>query len=184
MPVRFGRCRVTTVAITNVVLALACVSQVPTPGDPTTARLARGFSAEVRDGLGRVRAATARFSNLDSAVAAGYPRDVARCLADPHHGAMGFHHLNRALLDAQVEVERPEILLYERREDGSYTLTGVEYIVPYSRWPRDSVAPTVMGQALQRGDDLNLWYLHMWAWKENRLGLFANWNPAVACPAG
>jgi hypothetical protein len=167
-----------------VVLGLACASQAPTPDDAVTARLARGFPGEVRDGVARVRAATARFHNLDSAVAAGYPREVARCLADLHHGAMGFHHLNRALLDAQIEVERPEILLYERHDDGSYTLNGVEYIVPYSRWPRDSVAPTVLGQSLLRSDDLRLWYLHMWAWKENSLGLFANWNPAVTCPAG
>lgn len=164
------------------VLTLACAAQTPTPVDPVTNRLARGFPAEVRIELGRVRAATARFAVLDSAVAAGYPRDVARCLADSHHGAMGFHHLNRALLDATVDVERPEILLYERHADGSYTLNGVEYIVPYSRWPRDSVAPTVLGQSLLRTDDLNVWHLHVWAWRENQLGLFADWNPAVSCP--
>src|SRR4051812_26738137 len=33
-----------------------------------------------------------------SAVAAGYPRTVADCLVHEHHGAMGYHHVNRAYL--------------------------------------------------------------------------------------
>lgn len=140
------------------------------------------MSPEVRDGYNRVRAATERFHTLDSAVAAGYAREVPRCFADAHHGAMGFHHVNRSLLDARVEVERPEILLYERRSDGSYALNGVEYIIPYTRWPADSVAPRIMGVPLERADDLNLWYLHMWVWKPNPQGIFAGWNPTVRCP--
>jgi hypothetical protein len=42
----------------------------------------------------------------------------------------------------------------------------------------------VLGQLLKREDDLRLWYLHMWVWRENAAGLFADWNPAVRCPAG
>ena len=132
----------------------------------------------------QVRAATAAFVSLDSAVAAGYAPTVERCYAHPQHGAMGYHHTNRALMDATVEVERPEILLYERLDDGRYVLNGVEYIVPYTRWSRDSAPPTVLGQLLKREDYLRLWYLHMWVWRENTAGLFADWNPAVRCPAG
>jgi hypothetical protein len=119
---------------------------------------------------------------LDSAVAAGYTRDVAQCFSDPHHGAMGYHHVNRALLDARVDIDQPEILLYERRGE-RYALTGVEYIVPFTRWPRDSVPPTVMGQPLKQSEELKLWYLHMWVWTRNPAGLFADWNPDVRCPA-
>ncbi|MGH9258350.1 MAG: hypothetical protein ACRD08_00405 [Acidimicrobiales bacterium] len=149
---------------------------------PAARDLTAAYGVEVRDGVERVRAATARFVSLDSAVAAGYTRDVAQCYADDGHGAMGFHHANRGLWDARIEVERPEILLFER-SGGRYVLNGVEYIVPYSRWPRDSIAPTVMGQALKRSDDLRLWYLHAWIWTENPSGLFADWHPAVRCPA-
>ena len=139
-------------------------------------------SPEVRTGLTRVRAATDRFHSLDSAVAAGYARDVPRCFADEHHGAMGFHHINRAYLDTVLDVERPEILLYERHPDGRYVLNGVEFIVPYRLWSRDSAAPRIMGLPLERADDLNLWYMHMWAWKPNPSGLFAPYNPTVRCP--
>ena len=141
------------------------------------------FNPEVTAGLAQARAATARFAVLDSAVAAGYARDVPRCFADPHHGAMGFHHLNRGYVDERVEVERPEILLYERHADGRYQLNGVEYIIPFTRWPRDSVPPTIMGMDMKREEDLRLWYLHMWLFTDNASGIFADWNPAVKCPA-
>ena len=149
---------------------------------PAAPAAAHGIQTEF--GVQRVRAATAAFASLDSAVAAGYAAVVERCYAHAEHGAMGFHHVNRALMDARVEVERPEILLYERLDDGRYVLNGVEYIVPYSRWSRDSAPPTVLDRQLKREDDLRLWYLHMWVWRENTAGLFADWNPAVRCPAG
>ena len=139
------------------------------------------YGAEVQEGYARARAATAPFKVLDSAVARGYPKEVAQCLSDPTHGAMGFHHMNRAYLDTKIEVERPEILLYERLRDGSYSLNGVEYIIPYRVWPKDSVPPKVMGLDMKQSDPLNLWYLHMWLWKPNKAGLFADWNPEVRC---
>jgi hypothetical protein len=143
-----------------------------------------GYSAEVQSGVARLRKATASFVTLDSAVAAGYARDVPKCYADEHHGAMGFHHINRAYVDARIEIEKPEILLYERLQDGSYKLNGAEYIIPYRIWPRDSVPPTVFGLTMKQEDNLKLWYLHTWAYKENAAGLFADWNPAVKCLAG
>jgi hypothetical protein len=165
----------------GVVLAGAPSIAAQTASDD--ARFVRGFSAEVQEGLKRVRAVTEPFKVLDSAVAAGYARDVPRCFADGHHGAMGFHHLNRGYVDAKAEVEKPEILLYERHPDGRYVLNGVEYIIPYTRWPRDSVPPTIMGETMKQEDQLKLWYLHMWAWTENSAGLFADWNPSVKCHA-
>lgn len=166
-----------------VVLALVAgvssssLAQSPSAAPPTT-----GYGELVREGLTRVRATLAAYVTLDSAVAAGYARDVPRCYVHEHHGAMGYHHINRGYVDARIEVDRPEILLYERQPDGRYTLNGVEYIIPYTRWPRDSVPPRVFDLDLKQEDDLKLWYLHMWAWKENPAGLFADWNPTVRCP--
>ena len=134
--------------------------------------------------LEQLRAATRPYQALDAAVAAGYPRQVADCLVHEHHGAMGYHHLNRAYADSTLDVNRPEILLYEKLSDGSYKLNGVEFILPYRFHSRDSVAPSLMGQRLKREDNLNFWYLHVWAWKENSSGLFADFHPGVSCPAG
>lgn len=159
-------------------LALACAH-----GDPHTFPV-RDYSSDVRDGVTKIRAATARFANLDSAAAAGYAPGAPRCFADSAQGAMGFHHVNRGYIDAQLDVTRPEILLYERSPDGRYSLNAVEFLIPYSRWPADSVAPVFLGQTLKRYDDLRIWSIHMWIWKKNPSGLFADWNPAVHCPAG
>ena len=139
------------------------------------------YGPAVKDAYDRIRTATAPYKDLAAAVTAGYAATVADCLADPEHGAMGYHHINRAFVDKTLDVTHPEILLYERREDGSYALNGVEFIVPYRVWPADSVPPRLMGRDLQRSDDLKLWYMHMWVWKPNAAGLFANWNQAAAC---
>lgn len=74
----------------------------------------------------RLRKATAPFNDLDLAVATGYARNAEHCVAHPPDGAMGFHHANRRYYDALVEVERPEILTYERGADGRQLLTGAE----------------------------------------------------------
>jgi hypothetical protein len=131
--------------------------------------------------VARIRAATAPFRVLDSAVAAGYARDVPSCIQHQPHGAMGYHHVNAKLLDDRLELDRPEMLVYARTAGGDYKLNGVEYIVPFSARPRDATPPTVMGEALKPSDALGLWYLHVWAWERNPSGLLADWNPAVKC---
>ena len=135
----------------------------------------------VASGVARIRAATASYRVLDSAVAVGYARDVKNCLAHPGHGAMGYHHVRRDLVDGRVELERPEILLYSRTADGRYTLNGVEYIVPYRVLPRESDPPVLLGNKLKQSDSLQLWYLHAWVWQDNPAGLFADWNAEVKC---
>ncbi|MFI5311289.1 MAG: hypothetical protein ACHQQ3_08665 [Gemmatimonadales bacterium] len=164
--------------------SLIALAFVPGCARNALTSMTRGYDARVADGVSRLRTATAAFHSIDSAVTAGYPRELPECLIHAQHGAMGYHHLNRALVDAKLEIDRPEILLYERRPNGEYRLNGVEFIVPFRAWPRDSVAPVLMGQTLHREDNLKIWYLHVWAWTKNPEGLFANFNPDVACLNG
>jgi hypothetical protein len=142
--------------------------------------LPSGFGDEVDRDVERVRSATEPFKSLDRAAAAGYTRDVAHCVDNPPHGAMGYHHDNPSLMDAKLDVTRPEMLVYERLPGGEYRLNGVEYIVPLSAWSGDE-PPRIMGQKLKRADSLGIWYLHVWVWQANPKGLFADWNPAVKC---
>jgi hypothetical protein len=143
-----------------------------------------GLDGETSDLLVRLRKATSPFRDFQKAVAAGYGREIPDCLEHPPHGAMGFHHANPRYVDTRLEVERPEILTYERDAEGRYALTGAEYIVPYRLWPRDSTPPAIFGRPLKRADGLQIWYLHVWAWKENPAGLFDDWNPTIRCPVG
>ena len=138
-----------------------------------------GFGESVDRDVARVRAATERFKASDAAVAAGYPRHT-ECVQNQPQGAMGFHFQNHALLDATLEVEKPEVLVYEKMTDGGFKLNGVEYLVPIAAWPREE-APTIMGQKLKRADSLGIWYLHVWIWEASPSGIFADWNPRVKC---
>jgi hypothetical protein len=174
--VKFG------VGIAVSVLSASLPPALPAAADPVKADdiLPTGLGEAIDRDVERARAATVRFKTLDGAVEAGYPRDVAQCVQHQPHGAMGFHHQNDALMDAKLEIDRPEVLTYERVPGGTYELTGVEYLVPISVWSKDE-PPTIMGQKLKRAPSLGIWYLHVWIWKQNPSGLFADWNPNIKC---
>ena len=129
-----------------------------------------GFGESVDRDIARARAATAPFKIVETAIAAGYPQHT-ECVQNQPQGAMGFHFQNNDLLDTTLDVEHPEVLVYEKRPDGGYKLNGVEYLVPIS------------GQKLKRAEKLGIWYLHVWIWEPSPTGVFADWNPRVKCSA-
>lgn len=134
---------------------------------------------ELEAELERIRRVTRRFHDIAAAHAAGYPTEVPQCVESPA-GGMGHHYIRRDLLDDSLDVEKPEILVYAPTRDGRLKFAGVEYVVPYAAWSEDT-APRILGQALKRSDELQIWYLHVWVWEENPKGMFADWNPAVKC---
>lgn len=121
--------------------------------------------------LGEVRAATARYHDVDAAVAAGYA-PTEHCVATPA-GAMGRHYVNMDLvLDGQLDPARPEVLLYAPQPDGSPRLVGVEYL---------SLTPTsLFSQQFDAGPG-GTFALHAWVWQGNPDGTFAPFNPNVTC---
>ena len=131
--------------------------------------------------LERIRETTEAFRDITAAHAAGYPTEVPACVENPPEGGMGHHYIHPGLMDGRLEVERPEVLVYAPGDGGDLKLAGVEYIVPYSANGPDESPPHILGQDLQRSDQLQLWYLHVWAWEENPNGLFADWNPLIHC---
>jgi hypothetical protein len=170
-----------TLTVVTVCVSLAAIENGPRDQAPPAKVQPTGFDEAVDRDIARVRAATETFKSLDKAVAAGYSRDGGRCVDNPPEGGMGFHHQNGALLDARLEIECPEMLVYQRLPDGTYRLNGVEYIVPYSAWPETREPPTIMGQKLKPAPQLQIWYRHVWIWLENPSGLFADWHPQVKC---
>ena len=138
-----------------------------------------GFGESVDRDVAKARAATERFKVAEKAVAAGYPVNE-HCVENQPQGGMGYHFQKNSLLDVKLEVDKPEVLVYEKRPDGSFKLNGVEYLVPISEWKRDE-APTIMGQKLKRAERLGIWYLHVWIWEASPTGIFADWNPRVKC---
>jgi hypothetical protein len=130
----------------------------------------------------RVRDATASFKTTENAEAAGYKR-VTDCVENQPAGAMGYHFQNNALLDTMLDFDHPEVLVYEKKPDGTFKLNGVEFLVPISAWMA-AEPPRIMGQALKKADRLGIWYLHVWTWEPSPSGVFADWNPNVKCVGG
>ena len=135
-----------------------------------------------------VRQATERFRNINEATAAGYVQNGG-CVSGPEQGAMGVHYANPAGFDGIVDVEQPEVLVYEPR-NGRLHLVAAEYVVPAEAWdplhePGDK--PHVLGHFFHfvpgpnRYGPAAFYELHVWAWKNNPHGSFADWNPSVSC---
>jgi hypothetical protein len=144
--------------------------------------LPSGLGDAVDRDVAKVRSATARFKTTEAAEAAGYKR-VTDCVEHQPAGGMGYHFQNNALLDTTLDVEHPEVLVYEKMPEGAFKLNGVEFLVPISAWTAAD-PPRIMGQALKKADSLGIWYLHVWTWERSPSGLFADWNPNVKCGAG
>jgi hypothetical protein len=142
---------------------------------------AEGMSLEKRDGLPleihlmlqEVKAATAKYHNINNALADGYV-DINVVIPN-----MGHHFLNPAYLDANFNHTQPEILVYELRPNGKYQLVAVEYAVPLALstdapegFPGDYDTWSVVA-------DAGIWALHAWVWEKNPLGVFNATNPNV-----
>jgi len=151
-------------------------------------------AAARQDELAAVRQATARFHDVDAAIAAGYQlgyvngagvRIITGCVAHPTAGAMGYHYFSKQLIDDNViDVLRPEGLVYSPGPDGKLQLAAVEYVVPgaVSNPPGVSVAPTVFGREMViLVPAVGFYTLHAWIWSNNPAGLFAHWSPRVSC---
>jgi hypothetical protein len=134
-----------------------------------------------------VRQATAAWRDPQAAEAAGYALSSG-CVSGPEEGAMGVHYGNAALLgDGLLDVTTPEVLVYEPR-NGQLQLVAAEYIVIAEQWNANNEHPPVLnGQhfhfvpAPNRAGLPAHYELHVWAWKRNPHGTFADWNPRVSC---
>jgi len=142
--------------------------------------------AEQKDSLGVVRQVTAKYHDVDAALADGYVR-ASDCVASPA-GTMGLHYLKPSLLGQPVDLRRPALLLYVPGDDG-LELAGVEYFKADADQDlgTDDDRPSLLGQAFDgpmegHGGGMPRHYdLHVWVWKHNPAGMFAEFNPRVSC---
>lgn len=189
--------RAITIALSTLVLggSFACAghSSAPNAANGAKARgavaevnglhsVTEGFNDDVRRDVESLRNATANFHEVAKAQSAGYPTTLPKCIDDSTMGGMGRHYFDRAIYDGKLDVARPEMLIYAPDVTGKPDkLVAVEYVVPFSVLPSTSKAPRLFGQELKRHEDFKYWYLHVWAWKKNKAGLFADWDPSIKC---
>jgi hypothetical protein len=152
-------------------------------------------TAALNADLAQVRRATARFHDLEAALAAGYElgwvngagvRIITGCISNPTAGAMGYHYFHPELMaDLTTDALEPEALVYESGPNGKRELVAVEWVVrgELSNPPGVSSPPSVLGLTMHVLNPAVGFYLrHAWVWKPNPAGMLADWNPEVTCP--
>lgn len=130
-------------------------------------------------------------------------------VGDPELGDMGLHYFRPDRLgitameppidgsDGEIAWGEPELLVYLPGADGSMELVAIEYLVFESAWKEagNEEPPAFHDQPFYRmADDPETemdeahgfaphYELHVWTARENPAGMFAEFNPAVTCPA-
>jgi hypothetical protein len=184
---RFERFPVLSSCLLAAALGAAPPSAAANPADPLPDVAQEGVGSPPGRLVEQVRAATRPFRDLAAAQEEGYEL-LHGCVSGPSGGAMGVHYANGGLVgDGALHVATPEVLMYEWR-GGSAELVGVEYVVLAEDWHAANAAPPVLGGQLfhlsgapNRYGIPAFYELHVWAWRSNPDGVFADWNPNVSC---
>ena len=131
-----------------------------------------------------------KYKSLHAAMDDGYVL-LTGCVASENGGAMGVHYVRPDLVgDGKIDPATPEFLVYEPTRWGSMRLVAADYLVFKAAWEAENgegVAPIVQGQHFQLAGEPNryaapaFYLLHVWAFKHNRNGMFAMYNPDVSC---
>ena len=124
--------------------------------------------------LQQARAASSKYRNIKNAMDDGY-LDINVILPN-----MGYHYLNPDLLDNHFDPTKPEILVYNKRANGSMELVAVEYAVPIPLTPE--LAPAGFSGSADvwtKNTGFDLWLLHAWVWHFNPDGVFSPMNMNV-----
>ena len=123
-------------------------------------------------------------------------------------GVMGVHYFRPDLLGVtgppnpkvdgtgtHTDFRKPAVLIYEPQADGSMQLVAVENLVFIKSWEAagHKAPPTFLGNAYNRMVDDPAtkvdeahhfephYDLHVWLYKDNPAGMFAQFNPAGTC---
>ena len=124
--------------------------------------------------LDQVRIATAKYLDVNQAVADGY-MDIHVFVP-----GQGNHYLNPNLLDANFELDKPELLFYAANPDGDgLRLVAVEYAVPLDLATKAPKGFVGRHDVWDQNQDFQLWTLHAWVWLWNPDGVFAETNAYV-----
>lgn len=159
---------------------------------------------EINNMLGEVKAATAKYSDVNLAMADGYLQE------GPSRPKEGAHFINRKILDKGVfDLTHPTFLLYEHKLDWSFELVGVgwllpktlgdetppPYFSPIAAWHFHEYAPP--GICIWNNGTTNIydeafcksaggtfwqespWMLHAWVFRESPEGVFSLLNSSV-----
>jgi len=137
--------------------------------DMDTAALSKKTLMELQE----ARVATAKYRDINNALADGYV-DIHVVLPN-----MGYHFEKASLVDSVFNIRKPELLVYNKRQDGGFNLVAVEYAVPLDQSVNAPRGFAGSHDVWDHNTGFGLWTLHAWVWKDNPDGIFSPMNPNV-----
>ena len=163
-------------------LFAACADEPPfAPGRYGPAKVQRSTLGRTDTNLAiaTLRRVTGRYHDVNNAIADGFVL-LHPCEDRPEEGPVGtvYVHMGRAL-DGRIDPELPDALIYEPHRE-ALQLVGVEFAIPKALWTEQS-PPQFLGATFQSEDEFGVYGLHVWVWRDNPDGLFAETNPRVSC---
>ncbi len=156
-----------------VISALMCGAILLAESSSIKAAPDSSLSPQTKRELAAARQATARYHNINNAIADGYI-DINVCFPN-----MGCHYLKPDILDAEFDAAKPEILVYADFGNGQPRLVALEYAVPTALSATPPEGFTGNDDEWHRNETFGLWTLHAWIWYPNPDGMFAGNNPRV-----
>jgi hypothetical protein len=161
-------------------LLAGCADQDELPSEPTLTPAFAAARADYRHALATLRRVTARYHDLDAALADGFVL-LHPCEERPGEGPVGavYAHFGR-VLDGVIDPAAPDALIYEPSGKGRARLVGVEFAIPMAMTPEP---PVFFGAEFQAEEEFGVYALHAWVWRKNPEGMFAESNPRVSCDA-
>ena len=122
--------------------------------------------------LGKVRSATAKYHDVQAALDDDYVRTD---IVIPN---MGRHYIKFGdIPNGTIDLEHPEILVYQEGPGDHLKLVAVEYAVPLNLDEPEGF--TGDADVWTPSQAFGLWLLHAWVWKDNPAGMFNMTNPNV-----
>ena len=165
--------------VSALTLFAACAEEasLAPDGAATTTQLATPTTGT--DGaIATLQRVTARYHDLNVALDEDFIL-LHPCENRPGEGPVGIVYVNMArLLDGVIDPELPDALIYEPGTPRP-RLVAVEFAVPNT----GQQPPQFQGATFQEEEEFGVLALHVWVWRYNPEGLFAETNPRVTCGA-
>ncbi len=135
------------------------------------------LSPQTKRELANARHGTARYHDIDKAIADGYV-NINVCFP-----MMGCHYARPETqgggFDELFDPARPELLVYHDFGNGKPRLVALEYAVPLALSENPPEGFTGDADEWHENTDFGLWTLHAWVWYPNPDGMFAAYNPRI-----